>query len=135
MAGENGGSPKVLKALILVGGYGTRLRPLTLTVPKPIVDFGARELAAVDRHRQPLSRLPAERCACPAPKFARRQQADDLSPDRGAPAIWAAPLQSPSHLLAIPPHIPVLLAPQALRDVGCDEVVLAINYRPQVPTY
>jgi mannose-1-phosphate guanylyltransferase len=35
-----------MKALIDVGGYGNRLRPLTLTVPKPMVEFCNKPLLA-----------------------------------------------------------------------------------------
>lgn len=40
----NNKTSKGTRALILVGGYGTRLRPLTLSRPKPLVEFSNKPI-------------------------------------------------------------------------------------------
>lgn len=47
-----------MKALILVGGFGTRLRPLTLSLPKPMVPFANK--AMVVHQMEELARVCAE---------------------------------------------------------------------------
>ena len=49
--GEAAGLDRLMRAVVLVGGFGTRLRPLTASIPKPMLPVGHRPMIArlIDR--------------------------------------------------------------------------------------
>lgn len=53
-AGEWGGAEGFAAAVIMAGGEGLRLRPITETIPKPMIDVGGMPL--VERHVRHLAR-------------------------------------------------------------------------------
>src|SRR6186997_168224 len=45
-----------MQAIILAGGYGTRLYPLTLNAPKPMIQIGGKPL--IEYHVEKLNHIP-----------------------------------------------------------------------------
>jgi dTDP-glucose pyrophosphorylase len=58
-AGEKGGAEGFAAAIIMAGGEGQRLRPITETIPKPMVDIGGMPL--IERHVRHLDRAGIDR--------------------------------------------------------------------------
>ena len=59
-----------MKAVVLVGGEGTRLRPLTLTTPKPLIPVMDRRF--LDLVLDLLAATACTRSCCPPPTSRRR---------------------------------------------------------------
>eukprot|EP00877_Chromochloris_zofingiensis_P014875 jgi/Chrzof1/9641/Cz04g10200.t1 len=96
-----------MKALILVGGYGTRLRPLTLSVPKPLVEFCNKPMIVHQIEVRISRRVLGLRHVKPYVRYC---------------GAYTEPVVDLDHCCPC----------QALKEAGVTEVVLAINYRPEV---
>lgn len=70
-----------MKALILVGGFGTRLRPLTLSCPKPLVDFCNKPMIC---HQIEVGRMGVQTAAPVTGALAERAQAPSCAAFAGA---------------------------------------------------
>jgi dTDP-glucose pyrophosphorylase len=81
-ARERGGAEGFVAAVVMAGGEGTRLRPITNAIPKPMVEVGGMPL--VERHVRHLGRAGIRRVFiavnyighCIEEHFARRPVAD-----------------------------------------------------------
>jgi hypothetical protein len=83
---------KAMKALILVGGFGTRLRPLTLSKPKPLVEFANKPIV---QHQ--IEALAAVRMLCTGTQrltdISRYTQNCANAPVSRHPARWTSKMR------------------------------------------
>jgi mannose-1-phosphate guanylyltransferase len=106
-----------MKAVVLVGGEGTRLRPLTLTTPKPLIPVMDRRF--LDLVLDPLGRHGVDEVVLSSPYLERTFRPFVASREGRAPAIrWiteAEPLGTGGAVV------------NALDDLGATDLVFALN--------